>query len=109
MFHRTLSPSGPLPKKKVANVLDDQRHPMLLNVNRDMLEREVAAPWGPMAYAGVWGIKEHFIFLGLNLGTNKIERWNWGLGSEIWASTLRFGPQEQDLSFKAGNRAKSWY
>ena len=47
--------------------------------------------------------------LGLDSGTNKIERWNWGLGSEIWASTLRFGPQEQDLSFKAGNRAKSWY
>ena len=65
VFHRTLSPSGPLPKKKVANVLDDQRHPMLLNVNGDMLEREVAAPWGPMAYAGVRGIKEHFIFLSL--------------------------------------------
>ena len=65
VFHRTLSPSGPLPKKKVANVLDDQRHPMLLNVNGDMLVREVIAPRGPMAYAGVPGIKEHFIFLSL--------------------------------------------
>ena len=63
---------------------------MLLNVNGDMLEREVAAPWGPMAYAGVRGIKERFIFLSL------IKAWIWApikLSAGIGALGLRFGLQ----------------
>ena len=82
----SLSPSGPLPKKKVTNILDDQRHPMLLNVNGHAEERG-SSPMGTNGLCWCTGNQGAFYIpkldLGLYLGTYKIERWNWGLGSEI--------------------------